>query len=907
MARKENSSSPSNSSSSSDSRFDRDIELQIQNSRRNSAVLEGINQFSIDDDDNEDIVYSSGPGGQHIPLNTSNGAPITLKQKIYALLSSRRSKKMISIFTIITVLIWLLMVLMFARKGQMSNTNLYHPNVGSSSDAYDNVTLSNNNNNNNNHTLNEEDGGIVDPDSTDLKKMSLDDERLGLYYVFGYDLSFVDIAGSTTANDEGYYIHRSGQSEILKKASDDSYELKLYNDNSMTYNGHAYTIYLKQLSSDLKKAIVVADATQEWRHSSFARYFILDIETDTIEPVYTTKKNDIPKLSFAKFSPKFNYVTFVYEHNIYMKKLSDGTVTQITSDGSDSISNGKPDWVYEEEVLASGEAIYWCPDESHFAYIKFDDTNVPTYNLEFFKDEKYPTIEDLKYPKPGYDNPIVEVNVYNLADKSTDTVSHTDSKLGKDFVVYQVSWITKNQLLIKETNRQSRLVDVRLFDTSNKSSKIVRTINTDDYDGWYLNNGNIYVLPDSVGGYIDSVVVDYRDHLGYFATADTKEPKILTSGEWDVMSGVLGYNDKDGVVYFIGTAGNALERHVYQVGIEAGVKSLKSLDDLKLVSSYSLRVSAGGKYGYLTYSGPSLPDSKLVDLSKLANDTDEYDNSESLIKSNQVEDSLKNYQVPVKEYKQVTLDDGTSIDVIEVRPYNFDASKKYPLLVSVYGGPGSQKLSSEFSYYFDEIVSSSLESVVWYIDPRGTGGRGWKYKSFAKDKIGYWEPRDITEATKKLISEGGYIDESKTAIWGWSYGGFTTLKTLEYDHGDVFKYGMAVAPVTNWLLYDSIYTERYMDLPSNNAENYEKNSQITDINAFKNVERFLIMHGTGDDNVHFQNTLHLVDKFDLHTVENYDMFVFPDSNHNIAYNNANTIVYDKLFNWLEHAFEGMFD
>jgi dipeptidyl aminopeptidase/acylaminoacyl peptidase len=195
--------------------------------------------------------------------------------------------------------------------------------------------------------------------------------------------------------------------------------------------------------------------------------------------------------------------------------------------------------------------------------------------------------------------------------------------------------------------------------------------------------------------------------------------------------------------------------------------------------------------------------------------------------------------------------------------------------------------------------------VVLFIEPRGTAGQGWRFRSWANNKIGYWEPRDIVKVTEQWL-ENDFIDKQRTAVWGWSYGGFTTLKTLEYDGGNIFKYGMAVAPVTNWLFYDSIYTERYMNKPENNEEGY-KISQISNVANLQKANRFLIMHGTADDNVHIQNTYSLLDLLDVGNVKNYDVHVFPDSEHSIYYHNANSIVYSKLSSWLKDAFYGDFD
>ncbi|GMG30191.1 unnamed protein product [Ambrosiozyma monospora] len=231
--------------------------------------------------------------------------------------------------------------------------------------------------------------------------------------------------------------------------------------------------------------------------------------------------------------------------------------------------------------------------------------------------------------------------------------------------------------------------------------------------------------------------------------------------------------------------------------------------------------------------------------------------------------------------------------------------KKYPLLFFVYGGPGSQLVEQRYSISFSQVVAAELDAVVVTVDGRGTGFKGKKFRNIVAENLGYYEVRDQVAAAKLWINRKTYIDSTRTAIWGWSYGGFMTLKTLEYDQGETFKYGMSVAPVTNWLFYDSIYTERYMNTPQANPG--YANSSVQNVENFKNATRFLLMHGTGDDNVHFQNSLKFLDMLDLKGIENYDLHIFPDSDHGIRYHNAGLIVYDKLFTWLKLAFSGFFE
>ena len=334
---------------------------------------------------------------------------------------------------------------------------------------------------------------------------------------------------------------------------------------------------------------------------------------------------------------------------------------------------------------------------------------------------------------------------------------------------------------------------------------------------------------------------------------------------------------------------------------------------------YEADFSIDGQFLNLKYQGPNEPWQRLIDMGDIHDyiKGEEFDESmieqEVILKQPMINGrpDLRKTNIPTSRFKEISIGnpkDEILLNVMEILPPNFDPTKyKYSLFVHTYGGPGSQNIFKKFDIGFLQIVSAKLNCIVLVIDPRGTGGKGWKFRSYANNKLGYWEPRDLTLVTSEYINKNKeIIDKDRVALWGWSYGGFVTLKTLEYDRGETFKYGMAVAPVTNWLFYDSIYTERYMNEPSMNP-NYEAFARINQIDNFKSVLRFLVMHGTGDDNVHIQNLMWLLDKFNAANVENYDVQFFPDSDHTIQYDNAGIIVFDKLYHWLEDAFKGRFD
>lgn len=338
-----------------------------------------------------------------------------------------------------------------------------------------------------------------------------------------------------------------------------------------------------------------------------------------------------------------------------------------------------------------------------------------------------------------------------------------------------------------------------------------------------------------------------------------------------------------------------MERHVYSIGIDG--KGKTNITNTEEPAWYDVSFSKGARYLLLSNQGPNVPYQIILDLHK--------GTSTPFTENHQLEKILEEYEIPETIYGNITLKDGTIVNCKETLPLNFDKSNKYPLLFFVYGGPGSQLVQKSFAVSFSSIIAAEFNTVVVTVDGRGTGFRGKKFRNIVRDNLGHFEVNDQVQAAEHWISRG-YIDKARTAIWGWSYGGYMTLKTMEFDAGKTFKFGMSVAPVTDWKLYDSVYTERYMHTPQQNPGGYE-DARVSNVTNFKGVKRFLIMHGTGDDNVHFQNTMQLIDAFDIEGVENYDMHVFPDSDHSIRWHNAGTMVYNRLFTWLGNAFSGEYE
>lgn len=744
----------------------------------------------------------------------------------------------------------------------------------------------------------------------------MNDIRTGKFRAHTAHISFLTPpANEQLTTDEGLYLTRTGKSFEIQKSSDKSFSKTVFEGSDVQVGALKLHVLTFTPNYDSTFAIIQTDRTLVYRHSSVSHYWLYDIKANVFAPL-KIGEGDILKLSFAAWSPNYNFITLGYQNNLYVYDLKTHSTTQITNDGSDLILNGVTDWVYEEEVFASDKAFWWAPDESNIIFMKTDETGVPTYNIDYYVQnlkggEPYPENKKVTYPKPGFKNPEVSLHKFNLNDKKIVKLENRDdSQLGQEYIIYDVFFTTSNDLIVKETDRESNILNYRHYNLVDLSSKIIHQVFAEqEYNGWIEKQIDPVIIPGSnnqENGFIDIAVVEGFNHLVYFKSPSKALPPVpLTSGKFEVLNNGFGYNPETKLFYFASNERSPFNSDIYSVDIETlEVNQVTPTDDE--FGYYTTVFSPNAKYAAITYKGPNTPTQKLIEVST-------NKDIQMLSTSAMVDVSKLKYKIPKKSFKRYKVDthqqDQVELNVIEIYPEDFNPKRKekYPILVHFYAGPGSYTVTSKNEIGFIETVASSLDAIVLYIEPRGTAGQGWKFRSFAKNHIGLWEPHDIISVTNQFIKANeDLVDKESVALWGWSYGGFTTLKTLETDAGQTFKYGMAVAPVTNWLFYDSIYTERYMNKPENNPSGYEI-SKITNTQNLKKVNRFLIMHGTADDNVHVQNTYSLLDLLDINGNENYDVHLFPDSEHSIYHHNANRIVYDKLFSWLKDAFDGDFN
>lgn len=626
------------------------------------------------------------------------------------------------------------------------------------------------------------------------------------------------------------------------------------------------------LSSDESKILLSTNVVPIYRRSFTADYYIYDIQKKTIIPL-----SDNGAQRLATFSPNGQKIAFVRDNNIYVVHLDSGKEKQITFDGKfNHIINGAADWVYEEEfALANG--MMWSPDGKHLAFYRFDESAVKVFTMPMFENKLYPENYSFKYPKAGEDNSIVSIHVYNLDSEETKTM---DIGNETDQYIARIKWtVNPNQLSMVRLNRLQNKIEILLANAENGNSKVLYTETNQHYieepdDDYpiFTSDGKYFIIPSEMDGY---------NHIYLYSMNGNLESQ-LTSGENEVRN-VYGYDAKSSRVYFGSFDGSPMRTAVNWVSLD-GKKHEKLSQH---IGTNSAAFSKTFKYYIHFHSSVSTP--TLVTLHNA--------NGKELriIEDNtKLKETLATYNIPKKEFFTFTTSEGVELNGYMIKPLNFNENTKYPVLMNQYSGPGSVSVTDRFGIGWDEYLASEGVLVV-SVDGRGTGGRGEEFKKMTYGKLGYYESIDQIEAGKYLQSLP-FVDVKRIAIWGWSYGGYMSSLCL-FKAPEVFSMAIAVAPVTNWRYYDSIYTERYMGLPQDNPNGYDDNSPINHVNGLQG--KLLLVHGTADDNVHVQNAIELAERL-IQAEKQFDMMLYPDKNHSIYGGNTRMHLYTLLTNYIKN-------
>lgn len=573
-------------------------------------------------------------------------------------------------------------------------------------------------------------------------------------------------------------------------------------------NGEMVTPSKTWPSPNLEKVLIASNIQSNWRHSFYAKYWIMDVATQQAEPL--DPGNLSGRVQLAKWSPQSDAVVFVRGNNVYLRKLSSTKVTPITKDGGKDLFYGVPDWVYEEEVFSGPSGTWWSEDGKYLAFMQTDESKVPVYPVQYFLSrpsgkappkglENYPEVRQIKYPKAGAPNPVVHLKFYDVDKDEVFSFDMPEDFADDDRIIIEVVWASKGKVLIRETNRESDIVKIFVMDTKARAGKLVREEDIAGLDGgWVEPSQSTRFIPADPengrphDGYVDTVVHEGYDHLAYFTPLESSDPVMLTEGEWEVVDAPSAIDLKRNIVYFVATKEAPTQRHVYQVKLDGS--DLRPLTDTSKTGYFEVSFSSKSGYALLSSKGPAVPWQAIINTQG-----EEVEYEAVIEKNSRLVEMAEDYALPAEVYTNVTID-GYTLQVVERRPPHFNPSKKYPVLFHLYGGPGSQTVDRKFTVDFQAYVASSLGYIVVTVDGRGTGFIGREARCIVRGNLGHYEARDQIE-TAKIWANKKYVDENRMAIWGWSFGGFMTLKVLELDAGQTFQYGVAVAPVTDWRYY----------------------------------------------------------------------------------------------------------
>jgi len=625
-----------------------------------------------------------------------------------------------------------------------------------------------------------------------------------------------------------------------------------------------------EFSKDESKIILATQLQQIYRRSSLGTYYVYDLKSKQITLV---SENKIQEPTFSGDGSK---IAYGYENNLYIKDLKTGKTGQITDDGEvNSIINGITDWVYEEE-FAFVRAFDWNKDGSKLAYIKFDDTEVPRFSMNVYGEKLYPSEEVIKYPKAGEPNAKVSLHLYDLNSGETSDINLANYN---SYYIPRIKWTKDPNILSAQlTNRHQNTVDLIFVNSDTKTSSLILQEKDDAYvditDNLTFLNDNSFIWTSEKNGW---------NHI-YHYDKTGKLINQITDGAWEVTN-YYGFDQNTGRIYYQSTENGSINRDVYSI-LNSGKNKVRLTDK---TGTNDASYSADYTYFINSFSDANTPYVITLREAKTGKLLRE------IITNNALKNQISGYKISPKEFSTISIN-GEELNMYMIKPLDFDENKQYPLFMYQYSGPGSQNVSNSWmgsNDYWHEMLAQQ-GCIIACVDGRGTGFKGRDFKKMTQKELGKYEVEDQIAAAKKL-SELPYIDASRTGIWGWSYGGFMSSNCL-FQGPETFEMAIAVAPVTSWRFYDSIYTERYMQTPQENPGGYDENSPMSHVSGLEGD--FLLVHGSADDNVHVQNTMRLIEAL-VQANKQFDWAIYPDKNHGIYGGNTRLHLYTKMTNFIK--------
>lgn len=689
--------------------------------------------------------------------------------------------------------------------------------------------------------------------------------KSGEFYQNGVD-------GFTSLADGEHFtkIIEDGGSKLLKKYSFKDFNgagTTLVNLSTIVFDGNTLTVDDAIMNKEGTLLLLQTETNGIYRHSYSTVYYTYDIATKKTQLLY---KTDVPQ-TLATFSPDGKKVGFVAANNLFFKNLTTNGITQLTQDGKlNSIINGTTDWVYEEE-FAITQGFQWSPDSKYLAFMRFDESQVKEFSMSIFS-ELYPSSYTFKYPKAGEDNSKVSMHIIAIDGDEAMKVS-----LGDYEYIPRFQWSpVANELVVLTMNRHQNELNYQLV--TNPAAPVARVFYSEKSKTYIDIDNNLIVLKDGKS-ILRTSEKDGYNHL--YQLGFDGSLRQITSGSWDVIE-LYGINEKKGIIYYVSAENGAINQTIYSISLDGKKKSALS----PTTGTHTAEFSEGFLY-FIKNSSTA----NTVNTYILCNHTGKE--LITLEANTDLQERLNSMKLAQKEFLQVPGVDGM-LNAWMMKPANFDPNKKYPVYFTVYCGPGHNTVTNAFGgadYMYHQLLTQK-GYIVMSVDPRGTMYRGEAFKKSTYLQLGKLETEDVI-AVGKHMQTLPYVDANRIGIQGWSYGGFMTALALTKG-ADVFKMGISVAPVTNWRYYDNIYTERFMQTPNENAAGYDDNSPVNHVNKLKG--KLLLVHGSGDDNVHVQNSMEFVTAL-VKANKQFDLFIYPNKNHGIYGGNTRNHLFTMMLNY----------
>ena len=625
-------------------------------------------------------------------------------------------------------------------------------------------------------------------------------------------------------------------------------------------------------SHDESKVLVLNEQQPIYRHSFLGKYHVVNLSKNG----KTTALNNGNWVQEPKFSPDGRFMAFISGNNLYYQDLSSEKITQITFDGEkNKIINGLADWVYEEE-FGHADMYQWTKNSESLVFVKFDESQVKEMNMQVFNGNLYPQDFRFKYPKAGEENSKVSVYAYDLKLNKSTQINLANFEAYYIPQVFQTA--QPNEIAIATSNRHQNKLEIIKINTKNYSTKKILT----ETDAAWIETDNLSLEFLEDNSFLWASERDGFRHF-YWYTPDGKLKKQITKGNWEITD-YYGFSPKNSEILVQTTEKGSTNRVVSKINIKTGKKQIVSESN----GTNNADFSKSFQYFINTHSSAEQPNTyTLRDFN--GKTLRELQNNNSALKK------LQSDGFVAKEFLQIPNKNGDQMNAWMIKPKDFSPNKKYPVLMFQYSGPGSQQVSNAWdgrnTIWFNLLAQKGY--IVLCVDGRGTGYRGTKYKKATYKNLGKYEIEDQIAAAQWMGSQN-YVDAGRIGIFGWSFGGY--MASLAMTKGaDVFKVGIAVAPVTTWRYYDTIYTERYLQTPQENPQGYDENSPINFAGLMKG--KYLLIHGTADDNVHYQNAVEMAEAL-IQKNKEFEFMTYPDKNHGIYGGNTRLHLHQKMTDFI---------